>query len=147
MRFSHDSYARLIAKIGYGQVMCSLDPGDFRPICLPYILGKKTNHSYIVGSRKNIPEPELGLGYKISSHCFGTSNHLLLVAEIRILADSHTPVYHVVVGDMSGEDQVSHVRQKFQATYEVTIPDNSSGPQSPADDHHWMPRIWPLPNI
>lgn len=147
MRFSHDSYARLIEKIGYGQIMCSLDPGDFRPICLPYILGKKTNHSYIIGSRKGIPEPETGLGYKMSSHCYGTLNYLLLVAEIRIIADNHTPIYHVVVGDVSGKDQVSYVRQKLQATCDVTIPDNSSGPQSLADEHHWMPRIWPLPKI
>jgi len=44
-KFRHvpDSFARLIAKIGYCNLLCALDPGDFRPICLPYILGAKNN--------------------------------------------------------------------------------------------------------
>ncbi len=35
-KFRHvpDSFARLLAKIGYCHLLCSLDPGDFRPICL-----------------------------------------------------------------------------------------------------------------
>ncbi len=145
VRFPHDSFAKLIIKIGYGQILCSLDPGDFRPICLPYLFGKKTNYSYIVGSRKSIPEPEPGLGYIMRSHCIGTSDYLLLVAEIRIIANNHTPAYHVVVGDVSGENQVSYVRKKIQAVYDVIIPDNSAGPQYTSDEFHWAPQIWPLP--
>ena len=39
-KFRHvpDSFARLLAKIAYCHTLCVLDPGDFRPICLPYIL-------------------------------------------------------------------------------------------------------------
>jgi hypothetical protein len=39
-RFRHvpDSFAPLLAKIGYCNLLCTLDPVDFRPICLPYIL-------------------------------------------------------------------------------------------------------------
>ena len=44
----HD-FGRLLAKIGYGQVLTQLDPGDFRPICIPYILGQKDNVSHVVG--------------------------------------------------------------------------------------------------
>jgi len=147
MKFNHDSYARLLEKIAYGQIMCSLDPGDFRPICLPYILGKKTNHTFIVGSRKSIPEPQAGLGYSMSTICFGTSDYLLLMVELRIVADNHTPVYHILVGDVSGKENVQNIRRKITATYEVTIPDNTEGPQNPADEHHWMPRVWPLKNV
>jgi len=147
LKFPHDSYARLLAKIGYGQVMCSLDPGDFRPICLPYILGEKSNLSFIVGSMKSIPDPKPGIGYEINSHCFGTSEYLLLLSEIRIIADSHTPVYHVVVGDVSGKDNVNYVIEKIVATYKVSIPDDTSGPQNPSDEYHWMPRIWPIPSL
>ena len=146
MKFSHDSYARLIAKIGFCQVMCSLDPGDFRPICLPYIMGEKSNLSHIVGTRHSVPEPEKGIGYKMSSHSFGTSEYMLILAEVRILADNHTPAYHVVVGDVSGAENVSAIREKLVATYEVTIPNDSKGPQQPTDEHHWMPRLWPLAN-
>lgn len=127
--------------------MCSLDPGDFRPICLPYILGEKTNLSYIVGSRRNIPDPKPDLGYEMSSISYGTSEYLVLIAEIRIIANNHTPVYHVVVGDVSGKENVHYVREKLVATYEDVIPDNTSSVQNPMDEHHWMPRVWPLPNV
>ena len=135
--FNHDSFARLIAKIGYGQIMCSLDPGDFRPICLPYILGEKPILSYIVGSRKNIPEPKPDIGYVMSSISYGTSKYLVLIAEIRIIANNHTPVYHVVVGDVSGKENVHYVREKLIATYEVVIPDNTSSVQSLSDPHKY----------
>ncbi|MCP4159377.1 MAG: HNH endonuclease [Deltaproteobacteria bacterium] len=147
MKFNHDSYARLLEKIAYGQIMCSLDPGDFRPICLPYILGEKTNHTFIVGSRKCVPAPQAGLGYSMSTICFGTSDYLLLMVELRIMADNHTPVYHILVGDVSGKDNVEYVRRKINATYDVTIPDDTEGPQNPADEYHWMPRVWPLKNV
>jgi HNH endonuclease len=147
MCFNHDSYCRLLEKIAYCQILCSLDPGDFRPICLPYIMGEKDNHSFIVGSRKSVPDPQLGLGYSMSTICFGTSEHLLLMATIRILADKHTPEYHVLVGDVTGKEKVAYVRKKITATYDVSIPDDSNGPQNPADEYHWMPRIWPLKNV
>ncbi len=146
MRFNHDSYARLLEKIAYGQILCSLDPDDFNPICLPYIMGEKSNHSYVVGSSTDIPDPQPDIGYSISTNCFGTSEHLLLIAEIRILANNHTPVYHVVVGDVYGSENVKSVRDKANATYDVVIPDDAKGHQNPGHEHHWMPRIWPIPN-
>lgn len=147
MRFNHDSYARLLEKIGYCQILCSLDTDDFRAICLPYILGEKPNHSFIVGGSNNIPEPQPEVGYSMSTICYGTSTYILLIVAIRILADNHTPVYHVVVGDVSGKDNVQHVRNKISATYDVTIPDDTSCTQNPEDKYHWMPRVWPLPNV
>ncbi|QIE23574.1 hypothetical protein SBC1_14610 [Caballeronia sp. SBC1] len=58
-RFKHvpDSFARLLIKIAYGQVLCSLDPADFNAICLPYILEEGRNYSYIVGGRWDLPPP------------------------------------------------------------------------------------------
>lgn len=143
-KFKHvpDSYARLLEKIAYGQILCSLDPNDFNPICLPYILGKESNHSYIVGSGENSHEPLNDIGYSMRTICIGTSEYLLLIAEIRILANEHTPAYHVVVGDVSGKDNVNSVRDKISATYDVVISDNFKG--SCSDEYHWMPRIWPL---
>jgi hypothetical protein len=59
IKFQHvpDAFGRLLAKIGYGQVLTELDPGDFRPICLPYITGKKDNVSYVVASAAPRPPP------------------------------------------------------------------------------------------
>ena len=41
-KFRHvpNSFARLLAKIAYCHTLCALEPGDFRPICVPYILGE-----------------------------------------------------------------------------------------------------------
>lgn len=146
-KFKHapDSFARLIAKIGYGQILCSLDPDDFNPICLPYILGKRTNLSYVVGGRYSIPEPKVGIGYELTSHSFGTSNKLLIIAEVRLIADNHTPIYHVVVGNVTGKERVDSVTTKLQSTYSVKIPDTTENEQNPEDKFHWMPRVWPLP--
>jgi hypothetical protein len=48
-----DAFGRLLPKIGYCQILTTLDPGDFRPICLPYITGAKSNVSYVVGGTLN----------------------------------------------------------------------------------------------
>lgn len=110
-------------------------------------MGEKENHSFIVGSRKSIPEPQKGLGYSMSTISYGTSEYIILMAEIRIIADNHTPVYHVLVGDVSGRENVKNVRQKMAATWDVSVPDDASGPQNPEDNYHWVPRVWPLNNL
>lgn len=142
---SPDSFSRLIAKIGYGQIMYSLDIGDFRPICLPYILGEKSNVSFVVGGRKSIPDPKLGIGYELNSHCFGTSARIIILAEVRLIANNCTPTYHVVVGDVVGSERVLIVMKKLKATYTAIIPDTTKGELHPEDEYHWMPRVWPLP--
>jgi hypothetical protein len=65
------SFAKLIAKIGYGQALSMLEPSDFRPICLPYILGEKKNISFVVGGSFSTPEPNKGQGYVLKSSGFG----------------------------------------------------------------------------
>ncbi len=146
-QFKHVSYsfARLLAKIGYGQVLTSLDPEDFRPFCLPYILGKKTNLSYIVGSRLSIEEPQAGIGYSLSSHRFGTADRLVIAAEVRLIANNHTPTYHVIVGDVIGREKVEIVKNKLEAAYAFELPEQFDSPRDPSEEWHWMPRIWPLP--
>ena len=42
-------FGRLLAKAGYGHMLTQLDLGDFRPLCVPYILGHESNVSYVVG--------------------------------------------------------------------------------------------------
>lgn len=145
IRFKHvpDEFARLIAKIGYGQILCSLDPSDFDPICVPYILGKKDNPSYIVGGRWSIPPPIPGIRYELSSNCVGTQEALVLVAEIRLFANCHTPVYHAVVGTVSGAEHVARVIEKLAARVTCVFPDASAYRPPTGDDFHWLPRLWP----
>lgn len=144
-RFKHvpDDFARLIAKIGYGQILCSLDPSDFDPICVPYILGTKGNPSYIVGGRWSIPPPVPSIGYELSSNCVGTPEALMLVAEIRLFANCHTPVYHAVVGTVSGAERVDRVINKLAARVTLTFPNASAYRPPTSDDFHWLPQSWP----
>jgi hypothetical protein len=146
-RFKHvpDSFARLLVKIGYGQVMTSLDPGDFNAFCLPYILGLKTNLSYIVGGRITIEQPQPGIGYSLKSHQFGTADRIVLVSEVRLYANNHTPTYHIVVGDVVGRKNVGIVKKKLEAACSVDMPEQYDLPREPPEEFHWMPRVWPLP--
>ncbi|AIV53161.1 hypothetical protein NCW_00693 [Burkholderia pseudomallei] len=140
-----ESFGRLIAKIGYGQILCSLDPGDFEPICLPYILGDNSNLSHIVGGRQTLPPPQPGIGYELASHFFGTSHQGILLAEVRMVANCQTPIYHVVVGKVTGEEQVANVLAKLEATCTISIT-NEATYRPPSDERlHWVPRLWPLP--
>ena len=111
IKFRHvpDAFGRLLAKIGYCQVLTALDPDDFRPICLPYIRGDKANVSYVVGGSLDDQEPEPDNGYSLSTVGFGSSNRLMLVAIVRLYANTHSPVYHAVIGDVSGPKNVETV--------------------------------------
>jgi 5-methylcytosine-specific restriction endonuclease McrA len=139
-----ESFGRLLAKIGYGQILCNFDPGDFRPLCLPYILGQKTNVSYIVGGTHGIPEP-MPVGYNLSTVAFGDQSRIFLVAEIRLYANAYTPVYHVVVGDVLGRDNVVAALGKFDGETSVISPRTFMSNAAPP--HHWFPTAWPLPLV
>ncbi|RUL68414.1 hypothetical protein EKH80_23500 [Dyella choica] len=147
VKFRHvpESFARLLAKIAYGQVLCSLDPNDFRPICLPYIVGRKKNLSYVVGGRWSYPDIQPGIGYELRTNCVNFLDKLLIVAEIQFQPDYQTPAYHVLVGDVSGTTEVNRVLEKIAATSTVTVVDASLYRKPSDDSFHWMPDRWPLP--
>lgn len=134
IRFRHvpDAFGRLLCKIAYCQVLTTLDLGDFRPICLPFISGARANLSFIVGSSEGKPEPDNG--YSLDTMAFGSSNRLMLVARIRLYANAGSPDYHVVVGDVEGRDEVDRVIGKL-GSVDISMP--LSGP--------WLPDTLPLP--
>jgi hypothetical protein len=132
------AFGRMLAKIGYGQVLTDLDPGDFRPICLPYILGEKPNVSFVVGSSPEAQPPEPENGYSLTTAAFGSIERLMLMAEVRLYANTHAPTYHVVVGDVTGRAQVARVMEKLK----ITASDLAN--PAPADSH-WLPWVLPLP--
>jgi hypothetical protein len=142
-KFRHmpDSFARLLAKIGYCNLLTMLDPGDFRPICLPYIMGDRKNPSYVVGGRFEIADPET-VGYRLSTVAFGSPEQLMLVAEIRLFANVSTPTYHVVVGDVLGTEKVAAALRKVG---EITVEPVTWPGTSAVKQEHWMPSVWPLP--
>ncbi len=144
-KFRHvpESFGRLLAKVGYGQILCSLDPGDFRPLCLPYILGHKKNVSYIVGGSFDLPKPNVDLGYVLHTVAFGDRKRIFLIAEVRLYANAHTPIYHVVVGDVVGETNVAAAWQKLDGIESVILP--FSYVRELSKQPHWLPMAWPLP--
>jgi hypothetical protein len=107
-KFRHvpNSFARLLAKIAYCHTLCALEPGDFRPICVPYILGESQNPSFIVGGTFDLMPPDRDLGYVVRSMGFIEADRLMLMAELRLFANLQTPTYHVVVGDIRGSNHI-----------------------------------------
>lgn len=135
-------FGRLLAKIGYGQVLTQLNLGDFRPICIPYILGHKANVSYIVGGTFEEQMPEREIGYSLGTVGFGSADRIMLVALIRLLSNTCAPAYHVVVGDVDGHDRVERIMEKL-GNIVGRVDSMQSGTQDSL--HHWMPQVMPLP--
>lgn len=115
MKFRHvpESFGCFIAKIGYCQALTLLSPEDFEPVCLPYIMGKEKNVSYIVGQNPAVDLPVSDLGYVLNSIYQGTKFKGNIISEVRLLANNHTPTYHVVVGSVETEERVSNVLKKM----------------------------------
>jgi hypothetical protein len=114
-RFDGYAFGRLLAKIAHCQLLTELDPGDFNPMCLPYILGKKGNVSYIVGGSVEGRAPE-SVGYRLSTLHIDAVEKILLVVDIRLYANTHAPIYRVVGGEAVGPDQTERVRATFALT-------------------------------
>jgi hypothetical protein len=112
---------------------------------VPYILGKKDNPSYIVGGTFDIAEPNRDLGYILSTVGFGTLERLMLVAEIRLFANLHTPTYHAVIGDVTGADNIAALLKKLGDIKISLIAAGINPGDAPSGNAHWMPRVWPLP--
>jgi hypothetical protein len=144
-KFRHvpESFARMIAKIGYGNALFQLDPSDFRPICLPYILGEKKNASFIVGGSFSIADPIPDVGYSLRTACFGNSERIIIFSEVRLIANNHTPTYHVIVGDVTGREKIEKVIGKFGPGEFKLLQISPSAPTF-ANEAHWMPQVWPL---
>jgi hypothetical protein len=144
-KFRHvpESFARLLAKIGYCNLLCFLDLGEFRPICLPYILGQKSNPSYIVGGEFDVSSPAPGLGYVLNTTGFGIPDRMMFLAEIRLFANLNTPTYHVVIGDIAGAGKIEAALKKLGGIKTMQIGDELQNAQGHRE--HWMPTAWPLP--
>lgn len=113
LKFRHvpEDFGRLLAKIAYCQVLTALDPGEFRPLILPYITGAKRNLSYLVGSADGVPE--VNNGYRLTTMYSERDQDLILLVEVRLYANTHAPTYQVVVGDVTGTEASKQARYKL----------------------------------
>lgn len=134
-------FGRLIAKIGYCNVLTEFDNSNFNPICLPYIRGHKSNVSFVVGSSMNSPPPpEKNNGYSVQTLLIGTENYILILAIVRLYANLHSPEYHVVVGEVNNRSDIDRVFRKNDNDWHY-----AHSLQAGARDSlpHWFPRVWP----
>ena len=118
LQFRHvpHEFGQLLAKIAYCQILTQLHPSDFNPICLPYILGTKTNVSHVVGGGSENPSPTPGTGYSLVPWAFVIEeNRLLLMVTVRLFSDLHSPEYQVVVGEVIGVENITSVLKKLDA--------------------------------
>lgn len=116
LKFKHvpQDFGQMLLKIGYGHILTVLEIEEFNPICLPYILGEKKNISYLVGEQTKNIAPDLNLGYSLHAKGFIISeNRLLLIAMVRLYANTHSPEYEVVVGDVVGFEKITQVLKKL----------------------------------
>lgn len=114
LRFRHvrSDFGRMLAKIAYCQALTVLEPENFQAFCLPYILGERSNLSYIVGGTPWETEPISDVGFSLSTGTVDLPAALLVVVTIRLLANTHAPGYLVVAGAAVG-DQIERVRAKL----------------------------------
>ena len=124
LSFSHhpQEFGQLLLKIGYGQILTNQNCEDFDPLCLPYILGQKTNVSWLVGceDKESIPIPNIG--YSMRTSVIGYSDSLLLIAHIKLWAHMDMPWYHAVIGRVTGASNMARVVEKLGKLERIDIP-------------------------
>ena len=112
------------------------DRWTFRPLRLPYIIGKRTQRFYIVGGTHDIPEP-IPVGYSLSTVGFGNHNRIFLVAEIRLFRQrAHARLSRCCRRYLS-RGNVAAALRKLDGE-KITISPPSSTCNSPPRSH-WLP--------
>ncbi|MBB3213446.1 hypothetical protein FHW67_002738 [Herbaspirillum sp. Sphag1AN] len=86
----------------------------------------------------------LAVGYSIKTCVFGDAHSIFLVAEIRLVADNHTPVYHVVVGKVEGLEKVAFVQKKLDGADGCFSMSVADAREKHGDTYKWLPSKWPL---
>ncbi|SCB13083.1 HNH endonuclease [Rhizobium hainanense] len=114
-RHQPKEFGQLLLKIGYGQALTHLDCQDFEAICIPYILGEKSNVSWLVGTNMGESEALLDIGYSLGTKAFGTTELLYIISDIKLWANTFMPWYHAVVGRVQGRDKVRFVVEKLNS--------------------------------
>ena len=70
----------------------------------------------------------------------------MLVAEVRLFANAHTPTYHVIVGDVTGVEKINYVLAKLCSSVVADVMPLEYGNVNAEDNAaHWLPSVWPLP--
>lgn len=60
--------------------------------------------------------------YVLNTMGFIEADRLMLMAEIRLFANLHTPTYHVVAGDIRGSDRIAAALDKLGSISVLGVP-------------------------
>ena len=95
-----DSFARLIAKIAYASAVAEgwIDYLDGKPSLIPAILGKRDEIGHWVGTITKPLQAHEGMLHVIVPHLDQMRGKLIV--EVQLFADSPTPSYGVIIGDL-----------------------------------------------
>ncbi|MBU6140991.1 MAG: HNH endonuclease [Proteobacteria bacterium] len=114
LRFLIKEFAQTMAKIGHAYVMANFGNIEFEKLSTDLILGKTENPSlsYVVGGSWEILPPIPNAGHIWGIRVLLTNpDTLLIIADIRLMAASSTPNYHVVVGRTRDKNAIQKIIQ------------------------------------
>ena len=96
-------YAQMLAKIGHSYAVTVMGYGEFSPLAVDLILGRTKNISHAVGgSWDDVPaDPTKQHSAQIQVVFDAGLRRNFVVVEIRLFAQLGTPIYQVVVGEIS----------------------------------------------
>jgi hypothetical protein len=98
-------FARLLAKIAYGYSVAELGFGTFDVFVKDIIIGQSNDYFNFVGGSYDILPPIPGGDHITNiSFKFTSSKKALVIVDIRLLSQTSTPNYHVVVGEIDLEN-------------------------------------------
>lgn len=114
IRWMPIEYGQTIIKMCYSYAVAELGIGTFTPMCLPQILSKNKNISYIFGQygTNNTVGGDLPV-WKIELMYYLNRRQILLMAHCSILPGMGTPIYEVVIGHIHSPQQVAFLTQQL----------------------------------
>ena len=102
LRFEMPTFARLIAKIGYGLAVALSGADSFRPLVRDIILGQSDDYYRFVGGESSeVPVDEEPGRHYCSAHILATgATSALIIGQFKLFSVPGTPLYHAVVGEI-----------------------------------------------
>jgi len=107
-------FARTIGKISYAYAVAELGYGSFTPICIPHIMSKNHNVSYVFGQvGMNTPIKGEQPVWKIELLFATYHGKPMLYAFCSLLPEMGTPIYEVLLGYFESDAQISFFKEQL----------------------------------
>lgn len=115
-------YARMLAKIAHSFAVAHLGLDSFRPLAVDVILGESHDFGDVVGGSLDVPPHVPDAGHLLVLHWYIAHTRFFIVVEIRLFASIGTPTYHVVVGEVHGQENIAAFVQKHGEGQPIEFP-------------------------